>query len=343
LLDRFVPPFLGRRRGWIVLCQLAMAIMIACLAGVDPQTHLLTFAAMALLIAFFSATQDIVVDAYRIDVTHAAERGASSAVSILGYQLARIASGAGALLLADHYLSWSHTYLVMAGIILGLVVFNFFMPEPKTPVTAPKTLEEAVILPFRDFFSRPGALLMLLAVILYKLGDAFALSLSTKFLLDIGFTKTTIAEVTKLFGLIAALVGGFVGAGLMVRLGLWRALIIFGLLQSITNLGFWLLAVQGSQYGLLVFAIGLENFAGGMGTTANVAFLMSLCNARFSAAQYALLSALSSLGRVYVGPAAGYLVASLGWANFFIFTVLICLPGLLVIGLLRKRIAEVSW
>jgi PAT family beta-lactamase induction signal transducer AmpG len=340
LLDRFVPPFLGRRRGWIVLCQLLLACAIAALAGINPQTHLLTFGIIALLIAFFSATQDIAIDAYRVDVTTQEERGAASAVSVFAYRIAMLVSGAGVLVLADQYFNWQQTYLVMAAFMVGLALLTFFTPEPTTPAHTPANLEEAVILPFRDFFSRKGAILMLLAVILYKLGDAFAASLSTKFFLDMGFSKTEIAEVTKVFGLIATLIGGFIGASLMVKLGLFRSLIIFGILQALSNIGFWLLAQYGNDYTLLIAAIGFENLTSGMGTTANVAFLMALCNHRFSASQYALLSALSSFGRVYVGPAAGYIVASLGWADFFIFSIVAGVPGVVIIYYLRQQIRE---
>jgi PAT family beta-lactamase induction signal transducer AmpG len=340
LLDRFVPPFLGRRRGWIVLCQLLLACAIAALAGINPQTHLLTFGIIALLIAFFSATQDIAIDAYRVDVTTQEERGAASAVSVSAYRIAMLVSGAGVLVLADQYFNWQQTYLVMAAFMVGLALLTFFTPEPTTPAHTPANLEEAVILPFRDFFSRKGAILMLLAVILYKLGDAFAASLSTKFFLDMGFSKTEIAEVTKVFGLIATLIGGFIGASLMVKLGLFRSLIIFGILQALSNIGFWLLAQYGNDYTLLIAAIGFENLTSGMGTTANVAFLMALCNHRFSASQYALLSALSSFGRVYVGPAAGYIVASLGWADFFIFSIIAGVPGIVIMYYLRQQIRE---
>lgn len=338
LLDRFAPPFLGRRRGWILVCQIMLACAIAGLAGINPQTQLLTLVAMVLLITFFSATQDIAIDAYRVDVTTPAERGAASAVHVLGYRLAMIASGAGVLMLADQYFNWQQTYLIMAALMGGVAMLTFLTPEPATPAHTPKTLEEAVILPFHDFFSRKGAAMMLAAVILYKLGDAFALSLSTKFLLDMGFTKTTIAEVTKVFGLIAMIVGGFLGAGMMVKLGLFRALIVLGILQGVSNIGFWLLAYEGRNYSLLVWAVGFENLTSGMGTTANVAFMMSLCNKRFSASQYALLSALSSFGRVYVGPVAGYIVAAVGWADFFLFSIMISAPGVLAIFCLRKHI-----
>lgn len=340
LLDRFVPPFLGRRRGWIIICQVLLACSIAALAGINPQTHLLTFAAMAFLIAFFSATHDIALDAYRVDVTQHEERGAASAVNVFGYRLAMIVSGAGALFLADQYLNWQQTYLVMAGLMLSLGLFTLLAPEPATPVNAPKTLEQAVILPWRDFFMRKGAVLMLAAVILYKIGDAFALSLSTKFYLDLGFSKSTIAEVAKLYGLIATIAGGFLGAALMVRLGLFRSLILFGLLQGASNVGFWLLAHAGNDYFALMFAVSFENLTSGMGTTANVAFLMALCNKRFSASQYALLSALSSFGRVYVGPVAGYIIAAAGWANFFMFTIAISIPGIIIIYCLRQQIIE---
>ncbi|BCL76781.1 AmpG family muropeptide MFS transporter [Jeongeupia sp. HS-3] len=342
LLDRFpIPP--GRRRGWMMVMQLLLAAVIATMGGLNPAEHLMTYAVLALLVAFFSATQDIAIDAYRTELVHHEERGAAAAVGVFGYRMAMLTSGAGALILADTLFNWQQTYWVMAAVVAVLAVFTFLSPEPQTAARAPKTLQEAVVEPWKEFFSRRGAWLLLALVIAYKLGDAFAGSLSTKFLLDMGYSKTIIGEANKVFGLIATIVGGFIGATLMVKLGLYRSLLVFGIAQALTNLGYWLIATGGvPDHALLFAAIACENLAGGMGTTAAVALLMSLCNPRFTATQYALLSALAAFGRVYVGPAAGYLVAQFGWADFFVFSVAVGVPGVLLVWLMRARIRELD-
>lgn len=339
LLDRFIPPFLDRRRGWILICQIAMAGMVVLLAGINPKTHLLVFGIVAFFIAFFSATQDIAIDAYRVEITTPPEQGRASALNVMGYRLAMIASSAGVLILADQYFTWPQTFLLVALFILGFSLLNFFTPAPHHSSQAPQTLEDAIILPLRDFFQRKGAVLMLVAIILYKLGEAFSLSLSTRFFMDIGFTKTDIAEVHKLFGLIATIAGGFTAATLLFKLGLFRSLILFGILQGLANFGFWSLAkLNTPNYWGLVWSVGLENFTSGMATTAYIALLMRLCNKNYAASQYALLSALSSIGRVYIGPIAGYTVAAFGWADFFLCAILLHVPAIMLICYLRQSI-----
>ncbi|QZA81486.1 AmpG family muropeptide MFS transporter [Deefgea piscis] len=343
LVDRFPMPFLGRRRGWILITQIALAAVIAKMSGLDPQTHLATFALMALLIAFFSATQDVVIDAYRTEVLQPEERGAGAAVGVFGYRMAMLTSGAVALILADGILTWEQTYLVMAGIMATMAIVTFFSPEPVLQTKPPLSLRSAIIDPLKEFFSRDGAWILLALVVAYKLGDAFAGSLSTKFLLDMGYSKSIIGQAYKVFGLVATLVGGFAGAILMLRWGLYKSLVIFGILQALTNLGYWLIAIHGApDIGLLLFAISTENLAGGMGTTAAVALLMSLCNPNFTATQYALLSALTAFGRVYVGPASGYLVTAVGWSHFFVISAAIALPGLALLFVLRKTIYKLD-
>ncbi|WP_273431763.1 MFS transporter [Chitinibacter tainanensis] len=339
LIDRFPLPLLGRRRGWMLLTQLALAGAIATMGGLDPQTHLATFAVLAVLVAFFSATQDVVIDAYRTETLQQTERGAGAAVGVFGYRMAMLTSGALALILADGILSWQHTYWAMAAMMAGMALVTLLAPEPTGLPRPPQSLREAVLEPLHEFFTRRGALWLLLLVVGYKLGDAFAGSLSTKFLLDMGYVKSQIGSANKVFGMIATIVGGFAGAVLMLRWGLYRALLVFGVLQALTNLGYWIIALHGAPDLLLLYAaIGGENLAGGMGTTAAVALLMSLCNPRFTATQFALLSALAAFGRVYVGPASGYLVLALGWAHFFVFSALVAIPGLLLVVYLRQTI-----
>jgi MFS transporter, PAT family, beta-lactamase induction signal transducer AmpG len=336
LMDRYAPPFLGRRRGWLALTQLALLALIALLGSLSPvhSPWLTGFAALG--VAFVSASQDIVVDAYRTDILRAEERGAGAAVSVLGYRLAMLISGAGALVIADQWLGWHGTYWLMAGLMLVGMAATWFALEPPGAAAAPKTLHAAVRLPLQEFFSRGGAVWLLALVVLYKLGDAFAGNLTTAFLLKgPGFSATEVGAINKGFGLAATIAGALAGGALMARLRLFRALVLFGLLQAVTNLGFMLLAASGKHYALMVVVIGAENLCGGMGTAAYVALLMALCDRRFSATQYALLSALSAVGRVYVGPAAGYMVAALGWTTFFFATFVIALPGIAMLYAMR--------
>lgn len=338
LMDRFVPPWLGRRRGWVATMQLTLMAAIAVMGSLDPVNAPWALAALAVMVAFASASQDIVFDAYRTDVLQPAERGAGAAVSVLGYRLAMLVSGALALILADQ-IGWKHTYWLMAG-LMGLVVLaTLWGPEPDSHVKPPKTLTEAVVEPLREFFSRNGAWWLLVLIILYKLGDAFAGSLTTAFLIRaVEFTPTEVGAINKGMGLIATLIGVVAGGALMARLGLFRSLLAFGVLQAVSNLTFMWLAAVGKNYALMVLAVGFENLAGGMGTAAFVALLMSMCDHRFTASQYALLSALAAVGRVYVGPASGYLVEAVGWTTFFGFTFIVALPGLGLLWLMRDRL-----
>ena len=224
------------------------------------------------------------------------------------------------------------------------IIATWFAPEPEVVVPPPRTLDEAVVGPMKDFFSRDGAVLVLVLIVLYKLGDAFAGSLSTAFLIrGVGFSATEVGAINKILGLIATIVGALVGGALMARLSLYGALMLFGILQAVTNLGFWFLAVTPKAYWSMATVVGLENLAGGMGTAAFVAFLMTLCRVRYSATQFALLSALAAVGRTYLaGPLSGVMVESFGWANFFVVTVLIALPGLGLLWMQRVNIERLS-
>jgi len=339
LMDRYRIPLLGRRRGWLAATQIALLAAIAWMGSLSPQASPWLLAAVALSVAFLSASQDIVFDAYRADVLDAEERGAGAAVSVLGYRIAMLVSGGLALILADSVLGWHGTYLLMAALMLVGLAATWRADEPPEPPRAPRSLREAVREPMAEYFSRHGAWLMLMLVILYKLGDAFAGSLTTAFLLrGPGFSLTEVGVVNKWLGIAATIVGALAGGALMARLRLFRALLVFGLLQAVTNLGFMLLAWAGKSHALMIIVIGAENLCGGMGTAAFVALLMAMCDRRFSATQYALLSALAAFGRVYVGPAAGAMAASLGWVVFFFFTFVAALPGVLMLVWLRARI-----
>ncbi len=337
LMDRFVPPLLGRRRGWMVIIQFALFSAIAAMGFSSPASALAAMAALAFFVAFCSASQDIVIDAYRTDILKEQERGAGTAVFVVGYRIGMLVSGGLALILSD-YIGWQSTYLLMAGFMTIGLVGAIFAPEPSTAVVPPRSMNEAVWGPLKDFFSRPSAVMLLFAIILYKLGDAYAGSLSQIFLIRIGFSATDVGAIYKGLGFFSTIVGVTVGGTIMVRLRLYRSLMIFGIFQLLSNLSFVMLALLGKSYGGMVFAVAFENLSGGLGDAAFVAFLMSLCSKRFSATQYALLSSLAALGRTFIAPTSGYVVESIGWANFFLLTALTALPGLWLLYRLRFQI-----
>ncbi|NYT22012.1 muropeptide transporter [Alcaligenaceae bacterium] len=340
IVDRYAFPFLGRRRSWILLTQLALAASIAAMGLYSPGSHLLPLALLAVLVAFLSATQDIAFDAYSTDVLRSEERAAGAAVKVLGYRLAMIVSGGLALVLADQWLGWHNTYFLMGGFMALCAFATLIAPEPEVVAAAPRSLAVAVVEPLAEFFRRRGALTILLLIVLYKLGDAFAGALSTTFLLrGAGFTGTEVGAVNKVFGLAATIFGALAGGAIMTRLGLYQSLMVFGLLQAVSNFGYWLLAVTPPHLYSMAGVVVLENLCGGLGTAAFVALLMALCKQEFSATQFALLSALSAVGRTYLaGPLTPPLVESLGWPGFFVVTVFIALPGLALLYLRRDEI-----
>jgi PAT family beta-lactamase induction signal transducer AmpG len=339
-VDRYAFPVLGRRRGWILITQLALAAAIAAMGLYSPGDHLMPLALLAVFVAFLSATQDIAFDAYSTDVLRSEERAAGAAVKVLGYRLAMIVSGGLALVLADQWLGWHNTYFLMGAFMALCAVATLLAPEPEVVAAAPRTLAVAVVEPLAEFFRRRGAVTILLLIVLYKLGDAFAGALSTTFLLrGAGFTGTEVGAVNKVFGLAATIVGALAGGAIMARLGLYRSLMVFGVLQAVSNFGYWLLAVTPPHLYSMASIIVLENVCGGLGTAAFVALLMALCKQEFSATQFALLSALSAVGRTYLaGPLTPPLVEWLGWPGFFVITVFIALPGLVLLHLRRNEI-----
>ena len=342
VMDRFVPPFLGRRRGWMTLTQFALIGGIAVMTLASPSESLLLLGILALWVAFASASQDIVIDAYRTDVLRAQERGMGAAVGVFGYRMAMLVSGGLALILADQ-VGWRWAYLFMAALMTVGLVTSALAPEPEAPADPPRSLIEAVVLPLVDLFSRRGALSLLALIMLYKFGDALAGTLTTAFLIrGVGFTPTDVGVVNKFLGLASLLLGALVGGVVLARMSLFRALLVFGILQAVSNLSFTWLAWVGKSYPLLVFTVAFENLASGMGTAAFVALAMALCNVSFSATQYALLSAVASLGRILFGPVTGALVAWIGWADFFVVTFVAALPGLWLVWRMRERIDAVD-
>ncbi|MBF0613821.1 MAG: AmpG family muropeptide MFS transporter [Magnetococcales bacterium] len=355
LVDRMSVPGLtrrlGQRRGWAVLTQVALMGSILALGASDPARDPFWTGVFALLVAFWSATQDIVIDAYRVEILDERQYGAGAAMSVLGYRLGMLVSGAGALYLATWW-GWFAAYAVMAGLMgVGLVVM-LFNPEPGRPLspleqTQPRAfgwhervrvwIRSAVIAPFAEFMGRPGWFLTLLFILLYKFGDALAGVMSAPFYLEMGFSKIEIANVTKLFGLVAVLAGGVFGGILTARLGITRALILCGLLQMFSNLMFVLLAQTGHSMSMLVVTIAVENVAGGMGTSAFVAYLSRLCHVAYTATQYALLSSFMAFGRTLLASGGGWLAEQLSWSAFFLLTTLAAVPGLLLWGFMVRR------
>jgi PAT family beta-lactamase induction signal transducer AmpG len=442
LMDRFDLPWLGRRRGWLVLTQLALAATLWLLSGTSPAGALRAFALLAVAVAFVSASQDVVIDAYRTDLLPARERGLGSSLNVMGYRLAMIVSGGLALIWTDPAqgggFSWPQVYRLMAGLMAGAAVLSALLlpkvPMPQVPATVARhdligfaavlaavaagyllaerfapplagallgPLLEGSALPaalrqrwvdllallfgigltlplaawaarrarfetllngLASYFAQPGAWAFLAFIVLYKLGDAFAGALMTPFLLkSMAFSSAEVGVVNKVIGLWLTIGGALVGGLLMLKLGLWRALLLFGVLQMASNLGFWWLAVAGKGLmpglvlpafdwgfvqlqqptpvdGGLLMVIAFENLSGGMGTAAFVAFLMSLCNQRFTATQYALLSAFASVGRVWVAPLAGVLAETIGWPAFFVVSTIAALPALLLLVWLRASV-----
>ena len=336
LMDRFVVPIFGRRRGWIALSQLALIGLILGMSVTSPQNGLWFLALLAFCLTFVSASQDVAIDAYRTEVLRERERGMGAAVSVTGYRVAMLVSGALALILSE-YLGWRATYMLMALIMSIGVVAVWLGPEPEDPGTPPASMKDAVEGPFKEFFSRTGVWSLLALIVLYKLGDAFAGSLTTTFLIrGVNFSVGEVGAINKGMGLASTIIGALFGGVLMARLRLFKSLLIFGILQAVSNLSFMVLALVGKSYPLMIFTIAFENLAGGMGTAAFVAFLMILCNHSYTATQFALLSALASLGRVFVGPLSGVLVDGMGWTVFFFTTFLFALPGLVLLWIMRE-------
>ncbi len=440
LMDRFEPPWLGRRRTWIACTQACLAITLWFISNLTPNNELTVFALLIAILAFLSASQDVVIDAYRTDLLSTHERGLGSSMAVFGYRLGMICSGGLAFIWADPASawgwSWNNVYQLMAWIMLGMAIISAFClqkintkpnqntpashdllgfaavlitvsigalitnyaispfvmlltnnltptPSSKWPELIVLLLGVSITLPFAwlatrrlgfatlnqaldQFFTRKQATTLLLFIVLYKLGDAFAGSISTPFLIkEIGFSQAEIGVVNKIIGIWMTILGTIAGGALMMRLSLYKALMLFGVFQMLSNLGFYALAITGKNHldhislpafnwgivalnnptnidVLLLFAIALENIASGMGTAAIVALMMGLCHRQFSATQYALLSAFATIGRVWVGPMAGVLAPQAGWPMFFILSVLMAIPGLLLLVKLKDRILNLD-
>ena len=329
-LDRFTLPFLGRRRGWLLVAQVALIFSIAGLGSTDPGNNPWMVAFAAFLVTFFSASQDIVVDAYRREDLPDAELGLGSSLYVNGYRVGMLLASGGGLIMAD-YIPFSMVYLIMAACILPGVLTTLLAPEPELTFGTPKSVKEAVVDPLVEYFKRQGALWILAFILLYKMGDTMASAMTTPFYLDIGFSKTEIGAIVKLFGFWATIAGALTGGVLMLRLGINRSLWIFGFLQAISTACFALLARIGHSVPALSGVIAFENLSSGMGTAAYIAFMASITNKRFTATQYALLTSLMGVPRVLASAPTGFLAKNLGWASFFIACTLIAIPGVLLL------------
>ena len=341
VLDRVPLPlltsWLGRRRSWAVFIQILLALSILALARADPAIDSWRTALVAFVVAFFSASQDIVIDAFRVELLEDREQGAGAAATQVGYRIGMLASGAGALYLASAF-GWRGAYTVMAFLVaVGMAaVLLIHEPAAARPSRA-NWLRAAVVAPFADFMTRHDWLVILLFVVLYKTGDAVAGWMSGPFYISIGFDKVEIASISKVFGLVASMAGVILGGWLVLRAGIMRALLIGGVLQALSNLAYIAQFWAGHDLPMLAVTIATENVTGGIGSAAFVAYLSRLCNPAFTATQYALLSALAAVSRTFIASGGGWLADRLGWAPFFTAATLLCAPGLLLLLFLMRR------
>ena len=342
LFDRYTLPLLGRRRGWLALMQACLALSLFALSLAQPTPDsLLSISVAALLVAFFSASQDIVVDAYRRESLSDLELGFGAAMYVNGYRIGMLLAGGGGLMLAD-LLSFAQMYRLLAFVMALGIVITLIAREPPLPDGRPLTLAEAVILPFRDYFTRDGAWLALAFILLYKLGDTLASAMTTPFYLDLGYSKSEIGAVVKLFSFWATLAGATIGGLWILRIGLGSALWWFGLGQMLSTAGFVVLASVQPTVASLAAVVAIENFTGGLGTAAFVGFMGSLTDRRFTATQYALLSSLMGVPRVLASAPTGWLAEELGWPGFFSMCVLVAIPGLLLLRSMRTLLPDRS-
>ena len=330
VLDRFTVLFLGRRRGWLLIAQLALVGAIIGLGMTQPRKNPWWVAFAAFLVTFFSASQDIVVDAYRREDLADEELGLGSSLYVNGYRVGMLLASGGGLIMADH-MSFQMVYLIMAACMLPGIITTLLTPEPQVAEGSPKTLAEAVINPLVEYFSRSGAWWILAFILFYKIGDQMASAMTMPFYLNIGFTKTQVGTIVKLFGFWATILGGLLGGIVMLRLKINKSLWIFGVVQALSTACFSILTWTGPSIAALAGVIAFENLSSGMGTTAFVAFMASITNKKFTATQYALLSSLMGIPRVFASAPTGYMAKHIGWAGFFIFCSLIAIPGMLML------------
>jgi MFS transporter, PAT family, beta-lactamase induction signal transducer AmpG len=337
LMDRYLPRLPGwrpgRRRGWMLVTQLLVAGAIASLGFVSPRESIWTVAALTALVAFFGASQDIVIDAYRRELLTDTQQGLGNAVHVNAYKIAALIPGSLALILSDH-LPWNVVFAVTAAFMLPGLVLTLVVREPEVHGSPPHNLREAIVLPFREFTNRDGwrgALLVLAFIFLYKLGDTMATTLSTSFFLDLGFNKTEIGVIAKTTAFWASLAGGIVGGAWLVKIGIARGLWIFGAVQIVSTLGFAWLAQLGPSPAALALIYGFETFATGLTMAAFTAYIASTTDPRYTATQFALFTSLASVPRTLASAASGFVVARIGWFDYFIACAALAMPGMLLL------------
>lgn len=333
LMDRYSFGTLGRRRGWMAFTQVALFFGIGAMGMLDPLTQLPAIAAVAALLAFLSASQDIVIDAYRREILPDNEQGLGSAIYVNAYKVAGMVPGALSLILAD-LMAWQPVFWITAAFMLPGLICTLLVSEPAVYGTPPRNMRDAVVLPFREFIDRDGwrgALWILGFIFLYKLGDSMATALATKFYLDLGFSMTQIGAVAKTTGFWASIAGGIIGGVWMVQLGINRGLWIFGVAQAVAILGFAWLAQAGANVIVLATVIGFEAFGVGLGTAAFVAYIAKTTDPRYTATQFALFTSLSAVPRTFINASVGFIVAETGWLLFFVLCFVLALPGMLML------------
>ena len=345
IIDSFGLPILtktfGQRRSWIIFSQIILIIFISVLGVVTISSNLTAIAVLAFLIAFASASQDIVIDAYRIEIIKKEDQGLAAGFYVYGYRIGMLISGAGALILAD-LISWAAVYFIMATFMLIGIITTFFADESRKEWQQKKYsfdswFKESVISPFVDFKNHQNWYIIFAFIVFFKLGDAFAGNMTLPFLLELTFSKIEIASIVKSFGLFATLFGVFVGGVLVKKMGVNKSLWIAGIAQMISNLAFSYLSTKGHSIDTLYFIIFIENFSGGIGDSVFVVYLSSLCSFSFSATQYALLASLATFARSTLSSFAGIFAESLGWYQFFILSTFLALPGLIFLSILTIK------
>lgn len=333
LMDRFSVPLLGRRRGWMLITQLCLLVVIMAMGQLSPQTDLILIVWLCGTMAFISASQDTVVDAYRREMLANDLQAPGIAVFVNAYKFATLVPGSLSLILSDHF-NWDTVFFFTALFMLPGILTTLLIKEPQSYGTPPKNIREAVVLPFKEFIQRKGvmhALLILSFIFLYKLGDSMAVALQTPFFMDLGFTRTEIGVVAKSSGLWAGLAGGIIGAWWLMKTGINRGLWIFGVLQAIAILGFALLAEVGLSLWMLGVVMATETFAIGLGTAAFTAYIATTTDPRYTATQFALFSSLAMVPRTFFNAMTGYIVEHTGWFGFFIVCFLLTIPGMLLL------------
>ena len=334
LLDRYAMPLLGRRRGWMLVTQLTLLASIPLFGLLNPKVDILAIVVLSTVVAFFSASQDIVLDAFRREILPDAELGLGTSIHVNAYRISSLVPGALALILADR-MPWSSVYLITALFMLPGIALTLAVREPALVKGRPRTLREAVVEPFHEFITRNGwraALLVLAFIFLYKLGDSMATALATPFYLDMGFTMTDIGVIAKNAGLWASVIGGLLGGLWMVKIGINRGLWLFGIVQLVSILGFaWLAYVHQPDRLLLAFVIAFEALGVGLGTAAFTAYIARTTDPRYTATQYALFTSLAAVPRTVINATTGWIVERMGWFDFYLLCTVLALPGMLLL------------